>query len=236
MPLGFTNPEDALLEAVFRRLYHVDAHGRIEMIDPESRVMPQPHFTLPEQFIQNALRPWGPGRDIDVVVLGDDKTLAHLRASPRIIRSEIVKAAKEVADKLYDGMLMFAMPHMRTGDLAFGLYAEVVSSLNKAVEIRVGGTSGHTLPVEKGTGIYGPFHRPYMVRRAFRGRTISGGPILMKPDVYHPDAALRSGVYLHEGMRPRPFLAPSIKMNKAFMQARMREVPTRIVQRVERGT
>lgn len=219
------------------RLYKVDRAGRHSYPDPDMPAAPRAHTstTLDDAFLRAALSPFSGGGSLKVITLGKDRTFAHLRAAPRIIRSEIVAAAKDSANWLYDSMLGYALPHIETGELAFGLFTEVVNALNKSVEIHMGGTSSHTKPVETGTGIYGPFKRPYMVRRSFRGATVSGGPILHNPDPFHRSARLRSGVYLHPGMEKRPFIVPAFRDNEARIRARMKEVGPRIKQRVERG-
>lgn len=157
---------------------------------------------------------------LEIVVIGKNRVVGKLAASGAIIGDELHKAAVESSLWVEESAKLFVPVGKRasaghsTGNLQRNISGVVhhPEPLRWVVGIRVGPAAPYGEPVERGTGRYGPYKHPYLARY----RLPSG----------------HEGVYLHPGMRPRPYIEPAFRTNERRIDARFREAGHVIAQRI----
>jgi hypothetical protein len=157
---------------------------------------------------------------LEIVVIGRERAAAKLRASGLVIGDELHKAAVEASLWVEESAKMFVpVGHSaRAGHSTGNLQRNISGVVHHPepgrwiVGIRVGPAAPYGEPVEKGTGRYGPYKHPYFSRY----RLPTG----------------HEGVYLHPGMRPRPYIEPAFRVNERRIDRRFAEAGHRIAQRI----
>lgn len=148
----------------------------------------------------------------ELVFVEKDRTIASLRGTSRALKTRMRAAANEAGvivvaaargNILPGGTPSATQPRNRTGNLQRSIGYEVSArGSNRAVlryttRITVSRTAPYGKYVEEGTGLYGPRHAPFQTRH--------GG-----------------GLYMHPGMRARPYLAPALDESSTLVRAAYR--------------
>lgn len=145
---------------------------------------------------------------VTVQVVGDELVVAKLRTSEAVIREESRFAMEKTRDVLQAAR--FANVPKDTGLLSSRLSADI--KVDRSVK-RVTSEYGYAPPaeygrfVDKGTGVYGPLKRPFMVRQG-------------------------TNVYLHPGMAGRYFESRSLYETRGPMKAFWGDAGRRIAERL----
>jgi hypothetical protein len=154
---------------------------------------------------------------VEVVVIGDEAVWHKLHSAPHVIKQEMYLASVE------SGLWIESSAHMfvpkRTGllDKSIDSNVDIRATGNRMeVQIRVGETAPYGEPVEKGSGIYGPKHRPFI-----------GHYVL-------PSG--HEGYYLHPGMMGRRYIANAQDANRERVIERYRDMGHRISLRLSEVT
>jgi hypothetical protein len=121
----------------------------------------------------------------NVFIIGDERVLFKLRSMEAVVREESELASEKIRIVVHTTR-QFLVPR-ETGASAEALDERIViDRVRKHVSLEIGMTGFHAERAvwqDKGTGIYGEFHRPFSVSRPGH----------------------RPGIYLHPGMRGRHF-------------------------------
>jgi len=139
----------------------------------------------------------------DVQVIGDEPLVRRLYRSNLIYREIMVDAMKDSTDLIVDTAKKIHAPHTKTGRVLRNIDGEVhvfktrvrghVGLKNAQAGLPRAMSARHGIYLEKGTGIYGQYGAPFLIK--------------------HPNKA--RGPYLHPGMRARPFLKPAFEATRA---------------------
>jgi hypothetical protein len=98
-----------------------------------------------------------------MIVVGDKAEIARLKSAPAVISEELYAATAESALLLEAGAKALIAPHSKTGLLALatGHFIDKVP-LGFEAGIQVSEIAPYGEPADKGTGLFGPNHRPFV--------------------------------------------------------------------------
>lgn len=148
----------------------------------------------------------------ELVFVEKDRTIISLRSKSRSLKTRMRAAANEAGiiivgaargNILPGGTPSATQPRNRTGNLQRAVGYEVSGRgstgtvLRYTTRVTVGRTAPYGKYVEEGTGLYGPRHAPFLSRHG-------------------------SGLYMHPGMRARPFLSPALDESAGAVRAAYR--------------
>lgn len=100
---------------------------------------------------------------VEVIVVGDKTTIARLEAAPQIIAEELLGATIQASLMLEAAAKTILAGHSRTGVLALatsGFTDKAVNGFEAGIEVSEIAPYGEA--ADKGTGLFGPKHAPFI--------------------------------------------------------------------------
>jgi HK97 gp10 family phage protein len=157
---------------------------------------------------------------IDIAIVGDDRVLSRLHNAHRIIQEEILKASLDSA-ALLEATSKDLAPK-RTGNLARSIaYRPRILPGRTEVVATVSSAAPYARYVNEGTGIYHvpDAHAPFTAKRHRFMHWVDG------QGGSHYARVVR-------GMRPRPFIDPSVALNHEHIIERYQQIGPRVAARL----
>lgn len=100
---------------------------------------------------------------VEMIVVGDKATIARLRNAKYVIAEELLAATIQGSLMLEAAAKTIIAPHSKTGVLALATSGFVdKAELGFQAGIEVSEIAPYGEPADKGTGMFGPYHRPFI--------------------------------------------------------------------------